>query len=81
MNPLGCRLRFPHFASWLSGTLIAQGLDPLLHDGHTQIDAESHPDLGLDGIGRCFAEGLNPRLLPLSLNQKEPGALLSIKGH
>jgi len=45
------------------GVQTAGQMKPLFQDGHEQVDAQSHPDLGFDGIGRRAEEGLDPQVL------------------
>jgi hypothetical protein len=35
----------------------------LLQDGNQQINADSDPDLGFDGVGRCAVKGFDPQML------------------
>ena len=36
---------------------------PLFEDGKQQVDADGHPNLHFDGIGRGAVEGLNTEML------------------
>ncbi len=45
------------------GVKTAGQMKPLLEDGHKQVDAQRHPDLGFDGIDRRAEEGLDPQVL------------------
>ena len=45
------------------GVKTAGEVEPLFHDGHEQIDAHVHPDLGFDGIGRRSIEGFDSQVL------------------
>jgi len=45
------------------GVQTAGQMKPLFQYGHKQVDAQSHPDLGFDGIDRRAEEGLDPQVL------------------
>jgi hypothetical protein len=57
------------------GMQAAGQMKHLFQDGHKQVDAESQPDLDLDGIGRRSVERLDPQLDPLEAQLDLPAQL------
>jgi len=56
-------------------------MKPFFQNGHKQVDAQSHPDLDLDGIGRRSIEGLDPQVLldPLEEQLDLPAQLEDVR--
>ena len=63
------------------GVQTAGQMKPLFQDSHKQVDAKSHPDLDLDGIGRRAEEGLDPQVLldPLEEQLDLPAQLEDVR--
>ena len=41
----------------------ARQIEPFFHDGDQKVSADSDPNLGFDGIGRCPVKGFDPQVL------------------